>query len=128
MTASQIEKLFGHRLIGSRFMKRMVSRALLFLPEGIIKSITKSTWFIASFPDGWAFTLRGDELGPGEHLVFLADELLDQGEDQIIRSIMHEIGHVVLEHRNSIGQIQTKAEIRKQEREADEFAKTYIGG
>jgi len=45
---------------------------------------------------------------------------------QIKYSIAHEIGHVVLNHRNSVLIAQTKAEIKKQEKEADEFARKYI--
>ncbi len=122
MTIREIRQLFGHKLIGSSYMKKMVLKAVSLLPNEIIKKITSSTWFVGSFTDGWAFTLRGDELKAGEHLVFLSDELLAQDEKQIIWTIIHEIGHVVLGHRNSIGKIQNKAEIRKQENEADEFA------
>jgi Zn-dependent peptidase ImmA (M78 family) len=35
------------------------------------------------------------------------------------------VGHVVLGHRNSIGKVQTKREVRKQEKEADEFASRF---
>ena len=126
MSASQIQKAFGHKLIGSKFMQKMVCRALLHLPENIVSVITKSTWFVSSFDDGWAFTLRGDELKRGEHLIFLADELLEQDDRQIIWTILHEIGHVVLGHRNSIGSVQSKSEIRKQEKEADEFAGRHL--
>lgn len=126
MNAKQIENLFGHKLIGNKFMKRMVIKTLRLFPPDLIDKVAKTTWFVSSFEDGWAFTLRGDELGTGEHLVFLADELLEQSDSQIIRSIMHEIGHVVLGHRNSIGRVQSRNEVRKQEREADNFAKKYL--
>lgn len=107
-------------------MKRMVIKTLSFFPEEIVNYVTKTTWFIGSFEDGWAFTLRGDELKPNEYLIFLSDELLVEDEAQIIWTIAHEIGHVVLNHRNSIGLPQTKSEIKKQEKEADEFAKKYV--
>jgi Zn-dependent protease with chaperone function len=107
-------------------MKRIVCRTLLLLPERIIRSVTETTWFVSSFEDGWAFTLRGDELKKGEHLIFLTDELLDEPEQQIIWTVLHEVGHVVLGHRNSIGRVQSKAEVRHQEKEADEFAKKYL--
>ena len=76
--------------------------------------------------DGWAFTLRGDELKENEYLVFLSDELLNEDENQITWTIAHEIGHVILGHRNSIGEVQTKEEIKNQEKEADAFAKKYL--
>ncbi len=47
-------------------------------------------------------------------------------EEQIRYTIAHEIGHVLLGHRNSIIEKQSKAEISNQEREADEFARKYI--
>src|SRR5579859_4737439 len=114
-----LEKTFGHKLIGSSRMVKMVKRTLTFFPEDISDFVIKNCWIVGSFEDGWAFTLRGDELKRNEYLIFLSDELLAQNEDQIIWTIAHEIGHVILGHRNSIGKVQTKAEVAKQERDAD---------
>jgi Zn-dependent peptidase ImmA (M78 family) len=41
-------------------------------------------------------------------------------------TIAHEIGHILLELKNGIGKGQLKSEIRKQEREADEFARRVL--
>ena len=120
------KKSFGHRLQGNTYMKKMVLKTLQFFPDEITNFITQKVWFISSFEDGWAFTLRGDELKKDEYLIFLSDELLNQNEGQIIWTIAHEMGHVVLGHKNSIGKVQTKSEIRNQEQEADEFAKKYL--
>lgn len=127
MKLKEIAKAFGHKLIGNKFMKTMVVRALQNLPPETIKFVTRTTWFVSSFDDGWAFTLRGDELKKNEYLIFLTDELLESDERQITWTITHEIGHVVLGHRNSIGKVQTKAEVKRQEKEADEFAKKFLG-
>lgn len=117
---------FGHRLIGSKYMKKVVTESLRMLPGELADFVTKHVWFVGSFEDGWAFALRHDELKMGEYLVFLSDELLSQSEYQIHYTILHEVGHVVLGHRNSIGEVQPKSEIRKQEKEADEFARKYL--
>lgn len=50
-----------------------------------------------------------------------------QDKEQIQYTIAHEIGHVILKHKNSIGRMQTQSEIKIQEREADEFAREYLG-
>lgn len=126
MKQHNIQNLFGHKLQGSKFMKSMVIKTLQFFPEEIIEFITQKAWFVGSFEDGWAFTLRGDELKKDEYLIFLSDELLQEDEKQIVWTIAHEIGHVVLGHRNSIGKPQSKGEIKKQEKEADDFAKKYL--
>lgn len=126
MTISEIRKSFGHRLIGTKFMKQKVASAVSLLPDNITNFVTKKCWFVSSFEDGWAFTLRHNDLSKGEFLVFLSDELLAESEEQIRYTILHEIGHVVLGHRNSIGEVQTKAEVRKQEKEADEFARKNL--
>ena len=107
-------------------MKKMVIKTLKFFPVEIVDFVTKNCWIVSSFEDGWAFTLRGDELKRNEYLIFLSDELLRENESQIIWTIAHEIGHVILDHRNSIGEVQSKSEIRKQEKEADEFVKKYL--
>lgn len=122
----EIQKAFGHKLIGTVFMKRIVAKALQNLPDKISKKVTKTTWFVSSFRDGWAFTLRHNDLKKGEFLVFLSDELLREDERQIIWTITHEIGHIILGHKNSIGKAQTKAEVRKQEKEADKFARKFL--
>lgn len=127
MNAAQIKKNLGHKLIGSNFMKKMVIKTLQNLPDEIIKFITKTTWFVGSFEDGWAFTLRGDELKKNEYLIFLTDELLESDEHQIIWTITHEIGHVILGHKNSIGKVQSKSEVRNQEKAADDFTEKYLG-
>jgi Zn-dependent protease with chaperone function len=126
MNVFEIRKSFGHKLIGSEFMKKVVCRALLLLPHEIAGFVAKHCWIVGSFEDGWAFTLKGSEIGGGEYLIFLSDELLNAGEAQMRYTLIHEIGHVVLGHRNSIGEVQTKVEIRLQEKEADEFAISFL--
>jgi len=122
----EIERRFGHKLIGNSHMKKMVAKTLQFFPTEIILKVAKTTWFVSSFEDGWAFTLRGDELKKGEYLIFLTDELLREDEEQIEWTIAHEIGHTLLGHKNSIGKVQSKAEVKRQEKEADGFAKRYF--
>jgi Zn-dependent peptidase ImmA (M78 family) len=74
--------------------------------------------------DAYGFTFTGNDL-KNQHLIFLSDELLNQGEEQIHHTIAHEIGHVILGHRNSTLIKQEKSEITQQERKADEFARKY---
>ena len=71
--------------------------------------------------DAWAFTFTGNDL-KNKHLIFLSDELMFQDSRQIKHTIAHEIGHVILGHRNSVLEKQDKEEIKEQEKEADEFA------
>lgn len=80
---------------------------------------------MSSMEDAYAFTFTGNDLA-NKHLIFLSDELWDQTGDQIRYTIAHEVGHVVLGHRNSVFVKQGKREIRRQEREADEFASSFV--
>lgn len=121
----ELYKAFGGKLHGSRKMKQMVCRTLAMMPEEIIDHITSDCWFFSSTEDAWAFTIRGDEL-IGKHLIFLGEDLLREPDSQIMYTIAHEIGHVILGHRNSILVSQTPREVRKQESEAHEFAKHYL--
>lgn len=120
-----IARLFGGKLHVSKKLKEHVCRAVGLLPQSIIAQITSHCWFLGSTEDAWAYTFRGDEV-MGKHLVILSDELLNQTDDDIQWTIIHEIGHVVLGHRNAILAPQSKGEIAKQEREADAFARRYI--
>jgi hypothetical protein len=125
-TFSKIQKAFGPRLIGNKFMKRTVSETLSIFPNEIIYFVTRNCWIIGSFEDGWAFTLKAGDLKKNEFLIFLSDELLSQNTRQIRYTISHEIGHIILGHRNAIGKTQSKSEVRRQEKEADAFAKHFL--
>lgn len=116
---------FNGKLIGTKRMKEHVCEVLSRMPDDIVSFITENVWFFASMEDAWAFTFTGNDLKE-KHLIFLSDELLAQPLSQIYYSIAHEIGHVMLGHRNSVFIKQTKEEIRVQEREADSFARKYL--
>lgn len=121
---AEIHKAFDGKLIGTVKMKNCVCDTLSHMPVEIVDFITEHCWFIGSMDDAWALTLRGSEIR-GYFLIFLSDDLLTQGKAQIRHSIAHEIGHVILKHRNSILVKQSKEEIRMQEKEAEEFASKY---
>jgi hypothetical protein len=115
---------FDGKLIGTQKMKNCICDTLSRMPTDIAAFITEHCWFIGSMDDAWALTFRGNEIKES-FLIFLSDDLLAQNKAQIRHSIAHEIGHVILNHRNSILVRQSKAEIRKQEKEAEEFASRY---
>ena len=104
---------------------KITIKSLLFLPDHSIEKVCRTVWFISSPDDSWAFTFKGSEIR-NRFLVFLSDELLREPEEQIRYTILHEVGHVVLNHRNSIGYHQTPLEIIQQENEADEFVKKLL--
>ena len=106
-------------------MRRYVCQTLSLMPEDVIEFITENCWFMASMEDAYAFTFTGSDLRD-KHLIFLSDDLLSQDENQIRYTISHEIGHVMLGHRNSVFTKQSKDEINLQEREADSFARRFV--
>ena len=123
--AMAIERALGGRLVGTRAMKNYVAEAVALLPGEIQEFVTKTCWFLSSMDDAWASTFTGNDVN-NQHLIFLSDDLLGQHPQQIRYTILHEIGHVVLGHRNAILANQSKREIRKQEKEADAFAKEVL--
>lgn len=125
MQVAYIYRQFRGKLIGESRVKKLVCQTVALLPDEIIGQITQKCWFVSSFKDAWGFTFTGNDL-KNQHLIFLSDDLLNQDRFQIQFSILHEIGHVILKHRNSVSVVQTQTEIRRQEREADTFAKTYL--
>lgn len=116
---------FAGKLVGTKRMKKYVCDTIALMPNKIVRHITKNCWFLSSLDDAWAFTFTGNDV-KDQHLIFLSDDLLRQHPGQIRYSIAHEIGHVMLGHRNSILERQSKSEISRQEKEADEFAKQFI--
>jgi hypothetical protein len=116
---------YGGKLVGSKKTKVLVAEALQLLPPDMVKDLIQHCWVLSSFPDAWAYVFNGNDV-TGQHFIFLSEELLKQDKDQIQYTILHEVGHVILRHHNSINYRQTKWEIGKQEREADFFAKQYL--
>lgn len=124
-TVEKVRKVLGDKLIGSLSMREIVCETVLFLPDDTIEIVCKTVWFISSPEDAWALTFRGVDIKE-RHLIFLSDELFKQDDYQIRYTILHEIGHVMLNHKNSVGYWQTDSEIKRQEKEADQFAKKYL--
>ena len=118
----EIYYLFNGKLVGGKFLKQAVCQTLSKMPDEVINFVTKNCWFVGSMDDAYAFAFTGNDL-KNMHLIFLSEDLLSQSKQQVEYSIAHEIGHVMLKHKNSTLVSQTKEEIRQQEREADLFAK-----
>jgi Zn-dependent protease with chaperone function len=125
MTTSQILKTLGGRLVGTEKMKKLVAQAIQKLPEKNQDYLTHHTWILSSHPDSWAFAFHGDDL-KDSHLIFLSDDLLNQHDHQILFTVLHEFGHIILGHKNSIDYKQSMHEIDQQENAADQFAKKYL--
>lgn len=123
--AREIYRMFGGKLIGTSSTKEYICETLLTMPGEIIEYITGNCWFFGSMDDAFGFAFTGNDL-KDQHLIFLSDVLFLQDDSQIYYTIAHEIGHVMLGHRNSTLVNQSKEEVRKQEKEADTFAKKYI--
>ena len=117
--------MFDGKLVIKPEMQTYVLETLSKMPDDAIKHITQNCWFFGSMKDAFAFTFTGNDLRD-QHLIFLSDELFLEDENQIQYTIAHEIGHVILEHRNSTLVHQSKEEVRQQEKEADEFAKSIL--
>lgn len=124
-TTRELIKGFGGKLIAYDSHKKIIAQTLLKLPKEIIDYLIKTTWFLSSSPDSFGYTFNGNDI-PNKHFIFLSDELFEQSMSQIQYTILHEVGHIILKHKNEIGFRQSKEEIRKQESEADEFAKKYL--
>ncbi len=125
MDSLAIAQKFEGKLIGHAQMKRAVCDTLANFPTHIINFVTANIWVACSFDDAWGFTFDGRDL-KDKYLIFLSDELFSQGIKQIRYTISHEIGHVLLNHRNAISGPQTKEEIKRQEKEADAFANYFL--
>src|SRR5690348_8676531 len=107
-TINTVRHTLGGKLIGSLFMREMVCKTILLLPAEYIERVCKKVWFISSPEDAWGFTFRGEDIRD-RHLVFLSEELFNQDTSQITYTILHEIGHVILNHMNAIGVEQTQS-------------------
>lgn len=116
---------FDGKLIGNDNIKQYVCRTLLLMEDTIISYITEYCWFFGSTNDSLAYTFTGNDL-LNMHFIYVSDALFVQNEQLIMYTIAHEIGHVMLKHRNSVFEKQSKTEIRRQEKEADAFARKYV--
>jgi hypothetical protein len=119
-----IQHAFEGKLVGSKKMKSSVSAILQKMTEEIVDFVTQHVWFISSYEDAYAFTFTGNDFD-NKHVVFLSDDLFMQDEEQIRWTIAHEIGHIVLGHKNRFKEKFGKEIVEKQEKEADVFAAKY---
>lgn len=124
MTVEEIEQAFWGKVIGSKHIKQAVYQTLTVFPDDITQYITKNCWFMGSMDDAYAYAFTGNDL-KDQHLIFLSDDLFLQSEEQIHFTIAHEIGHIMLGHKNSVQYKQSKEEITRQEQQADAFAHQY---
>ncbi len=122
----KIRKKFSGKLAGSKKMQNIVCETLLSFPKEIVDYVTENVWFVSSFDDSWGFVLKGSEIG-NKFIVFFGDELFAQDKYEQKYTVAHEIGHVVLKHRNAILEPQTKAQTNVQEAQAHKFALKYVG-
>lgn len=122
---SALYSAFKGKLIGKRKMKHHVVEVLLKMPKNIQAFVSENVWFVTSFEDAWAFTFTGTDF-QGKHVVFLSDELLEQDLEQIYWTVAHEIGHVVLGHKNRFFEKFGKDKIELQEQQADRFASQFV--
>lgn len=106
-------------------MKRHVAEVLWKMPEDIVAFVTANVWFVTSFDDAWAFTFIGNDF-ENKHVIFLSDDLLQEDVSQIYWTIAHEIGHVILGHKNRFLEKFGKEKTQRQEKEADTFAAQYF--
>lgn len=125
MNIQEIRTAFRGRLVGNNFMKQVVCEAVAKLPEEMVEYTTKHIWFFSSDEDAYGYAFNGNDL-KDKHMIFLSDILFHEPKPQIFYTILHEIGHIILNHKNSIGFTQTKEEIKAQEEESNAFAKKYL--
>lgn len=124
MTYDEIAEKFNGKVIGSIRLRHFVYQTLIAFPDDVTEYITANCWFMGSMDDAYAYAFTGNDL-KNQHLIFLSDDLLDQDTKQIQFTIAHEIGHVMLGHKNSVQYSQSRKEISEQEQQADAFANSY---
>ena len=124
MTYEDVSHTLGGKVVGNTRIKHYVYQTLSLFPDDIALYIARSCWFMGSFDDAYAYAFTGNDL-KNQHLIFLSDDLFNQEKEQIQFTIAHEVGHVMLGHKNSIEYKQSKKEITQQEKEADAFANSY---
>jgi hypothetical protein len=121
----EIRKKFSGKLVGNTKMQKLVCETLLVFPPKIIDYLTRNVWFISSLEDAWGFVFKGNDL-KGKSAIFLSDKLFAQSKFDQRYEIVHEIGHIILKHRNAFSKPQTDEEVARQEKEADSFARHYL--
>lgn len=120
-----IQKAFHGKLVGKAAMKHHVAEVLAEMSPDIISFVTKEVWFVTSFDDAWAFTFTGNDF-ENKYVIFLSDDLMHENVQQIRWTIAHEIGHVVLGHKNRFLEKFGREKTHEQERDADAFAEQFV--
>lgn len=117
---------FGGRILAEESAKDLITEALLYLPSDILEFLIDRVWFFGSTTDAWAYTFDGNDLSD-QYFIFLSEDLFRQARRQIFYTVLHEVGHIVLKHKNSINYRQSPEQIAQQEKQADDFVYQYLG-
>jgi Zn-dependent peptidase ImmA (M78 family) len=117
------DELRTHRL--GDYLRKPLAQALAKMPKRIVDWANDNLIFVSS-TDKPAFC-TSIKLKPFKGIVFLSDCLRDHSEKKQAFIIAHEIAHFKLNHKCGISDRLTEEEIHKQQNEANELARKWLG-
>jgi Zn-dependent peptidase ImmA (M78 family) len=102
-----------------------LAQALTKMPKGIVEWARDNLIFVSS--TGKPAFCISRKLKPFKGIIFLSDCLRGYSEKKQAFIIAHEIAHFKLNHKCGISDKSTKEEIHKQQNEANELARKWLG-
>jgi hypothetical protein len=105
----------------------MLDEALTKIPAEIVDWASKSIIFVSSRDDCHGYFVNRKDWKTVRGFVFLCEVLKNKSKEEQASTIVHEIAHAKLNHRSPILCDLSQEDQERQEKEADNLARAWIG-
>jgi hypothetical protein len=119
----------GMLTLGGDELRHLVSTALSRIPKQVADKVLTKRLFIMpqyAWEKGYLVPLK---LTKNKRVIALPEGLLEEGEESVVQTILHEVAHFWLQHEPSLLAESASEDLdKKQEDEADNCAKRWLEG
>ena len=120
-----LDKSAGSVLPENNQLRDPVALALSKVPKKIANRVLEECLFLMPSPGMMGFRIS-KKLLQGSNAIVLSEKLLEKDQKYIVLTILHEVGHFYLNHKNPVIDQLSEEEERKQEEAAVRWARQWI--
>ena len=111
--------------LGEDKLRYVVARALFKIPADVVELVVEGCLFFMPTIEGKSTYLPLSVIR-GKPIIGVPESLLDEPEEVVDRTIIHEVAHFVLKHKDPAVDGLTTEEYEEQERRADSLVDQWL--
>ena len=104
-------------------LRRIVSKLFPRIPEDVVNSVMSECLMLVVTGEDKG-TYLSKRMLEGKALIAFPEDLFGRSQDEIERTVLHEVAHFILDHRSPALELDVDYDL--QEREADELAERWL--